>query len=269
MIILVALTSCANDSVGGESRRTFVVASTTSLQDSGLLDNLIPKFERDQSRLRAKVVAVGSGEAMDLGRRGDADVLLVHSPQQEEQFMKDGLGEFRLRVMKNNFMIAGPEEDPAKVAGARDAADAFKRISVSESPFLSRGDESGTHQREMQLWERAGVDPSGDWYAASGQGMAESLSIADQQSAYTLTDSASFRVMQDRISLKILFEGDPILVNPYSVIPVRSASHKQAALAFAGWITSRPGQQAIKDFGAKEYGEGLFQPDAAPDGRSR
>lgn len=263
--VLAGLTSCSSPSSQPESRTTFVVASTTSVQDSGLLDVLVPSFERDHPNLRAKVVAVGSGEAMDLGRRGDADVLLVHSPKQEEQFMNDGLGAFRKRVMKNNFVIAGPQPDPAGIAGAPDAARAFQKISVARSRFLSRGDESGTHQREIDLWAKARVDPSGDWYAESGQGMAETLAIADQTAAYVLTDSASFRVMAGRISLKVLFQGDILLVNPYSVIPVKSARNEDAALAFADWITGERGQQAIKDFGVKEYGSSLFEPDPAPE----
>lgn len=261
LVVLIGMTSCT--SASSHSGTTFVVASTTSVQDSGLLDVLVPSFESDYPNLRAKVVAVGSGEAMDLGKRGDADVLLVHSPKQEENFMNDGLGLFRGRVMKNNFVIAGPESDPADISGAPDASAALKRISVAPSRFLSRGDESGTHQRELDIWARAGVEPWGDWYVESGQGMAETLAIADQTAAYALTDSATFRVMARRISLEILFRGDPVLVNPYSVIPVKSARHKDAALAFAGWVTGQKGQQVIRDFGAKEYGSSLFEPDAA------
>lgn len=242
---------------------TFVVASTTSTQDSGLLDELVPNFEQDHPNLRAKVVAVGSGEAIDLGRQGDADVLLVHSPKQEEQFMNEGFGEFRKRVMKNNFVIVGPSADQAGAAGASDAASAFQKIAAAQSTFVSRGDESGTHQRELDLWEKAGVEHSGDWYVESGQGMAETLSISDQQSAYVLTDTATFRVMEDRISLKILFEGDLTLVNPYSVIPVKQARNKEASLAFASWITGPRGQRVIRNFGVEEYGSSLFEPDTA------
>lgn len=263
LVAAFALTTCSAPSSHGRSPNTFVVASTTSVQDSGLLDALVPSFERDHPNLRAKVVAVGSGEAMDLGRRGDADVLLVHSPMQEEQFMSEGLGEFRRRVMKNNFEIVGPSSDPAEVAGAPEAATAFQRIAAAQRIFLSRGDESGTHQRELDLWEKAGVDHSGVWYLETGQGMAETLAIAGQQSAYALTDTATFRVMADRIPLKVLFEGDPILVNPYSVIPVKDARSKEAALAFAEWITGPQGQQAIRSFGVKQYGSSLFEPAAS------
>lgn len=259
----IFLTSCSSPSSPGESVSTFVVASTTSTQDSGLLDELVPSFEQDHPDLRAKVVAVGSGEAIDLGRQGDADVLLVHSPKQEEQFMTEGFGEFRKRVMKNNFVIIGPSTDRARVAGASDAAAAVQKIAAAQDTFLSRGDESGTHQRELDLWEKAGVDHSGDWYVESGQGMAETLSISDQRSAYTLTDTATFKVMEGRISLKVLFEGDPALVNPYSVIPVKEARNREAALAFASWMTGSRGQQVIRKFGVKQYGSSLFEPDAA------
>lgn len=230
-----------------------------------MLDDLIPRFEKDHPELRAKVVAVGSGEAIDLGRRGDADVLLVHSPKQEQEFMNEGLGTFRKKVMRNNFVVVGPTEDPAAVSQAADASDAFRRISATQSPFLSRGDESGTHQKELQLWEKSGSDHSGNWYSESGQGMAETLSIAGQKSAYVLSDTASFKVMAGRITLKVLLEGDPFLVNPYSVIPVKSARHPSAALGFADWLTGARGQNAIRSFGAKQYGQRLFEPDTSPE----
>jgi tungstate transport system substrate-binding protein len=259
---LLAMSACIPSAHPDESRTTFVVASTTSVQDSGLLDDLIPRFERDEPRWRAKVVAVGSGEAIDLGREGDADILLVHSPRQEEEFMNQGFGVFRKRVAKNNFVIAGPSSDPASVAGASDSADAFARIAKSESPFLSRGDESGTHQRELQLWDRAGQQARGRWYLESGQGMAETLSIANQKDSYVLTDTASFRVMDSKISLTVLFEGDPLLVNPYSVIPVTAARRPSAANAFSAWISGPAGQHAIEEFGVERYGSSLFQPAA-------
>lgn len=265
VIVLISLTSCSSGPPQSRSTTTFVVASTTSVQDSGLLDDLVPSFERDHPDLRAKVVAVGSGEAIDLGRGGDADVLLVHSPRQEQEFMDEGAGEFRKLVMRNDFVIFGPSSDPAEVATAPDAATAFKRIATVGSQFLSRGDESGTHQRELDLWERAVVDHSGDWYAESGQGMAETLAIAGQQSSYGLSDSASFRVMADRIPLLVLFQGDPLLANSYSVIPVKEARNKQAALAFADWLTGPRGQKVIGNFGVKEYGSSLFEPAALPD----
>jgi tungstate transport system substrate-binding protein len=260
---LICASACAESQGRTDGRSTFVVASTTSLQDSGLLDDLIPRFEDDVPQWRAKVVAVGSGEAIDLGRKGDADVLLVHSPKQEEEFMNGGFGLLRKRAAKNDFVIAGPPSDPAEIADAADATAAFAKISQSQSFFVSRGDESGTHQRELQLWERAKIELSGGWYLESGQGMAETLSIANQKTAYVLTDTASLRVLAPKISLKVLFEGDPILFNPYSVIPVKNARQIDAANAFAAWITGPLGQRAIADFGVKEYGSSLFLPDPA------
>jgi tungstate transport system substrate-binding protein len=242
-----------------------VLASTTSVQDSGLLDDLIPRFEKDHPELRAKVVAVGSGEAIDLGRRGDADVLLVHSPKQEEEFMNEGLGTFRKKVMRNNFVIVGPAEDPAAVSRAADATDAFRRIATGQSAFVSRGDESGTHQKELQLWEKSGSEHTGGWYLESGQGMGETLAVAGQKAAYVLSDTASFKVMADRIPLKVLLEGDPFLTNPYSVIPVKSARHPSAALAIADWLTGERGQSAIRSFGVNLYGGRLFEPDISPE----
>lgn len=230
-----------------------------------MLDDLIPRFERDHPELRAKVVGVGSGEAIDLGRRGDADVLLVHSPKQEREFMDEGLGTFRKKVMRNNFVIVGPAEDFAAVSLAASATDAFHRIATAGRPFMSRGDESGTHQKELQLWEMSGADHSGGWYIESGQGMGETLAIAGQKAAYVLSDTASFKVMADRISLKVLLEGDPFLANPYSVIPVKAARHPSAAIALADWLTGTRGQNAIRSFGVKQYGGRLFEPDTSPE----
>lgn len=256
----IILSGCTPATSSKQNGETFVIASTTSTQDSGLLDVLVPSFERDHRQFRAKVVAVGSGEAIDLGRQGDGDVLLVHSPKQELEFMSEGLGLFRRPVMRNDFVIVGPPDDPARVDTARDAADAFLRIARARSRFLSRGDESGTHQRELETWQRAGVTRFDDWYSESGQGMAETLAIAGESSAYVLTDTASFRVSADRLPLKLLFEGDPLLDNPYSVIPVKNARHREAAIAFAEWITGPTGQQVIRNFGIERYGSSLFEP---------
>lgn len=244
----------------GDPTETFVLASTTSTQDSGLLDALVPAFEETVPRLQVKVVAVGSGEAIDLGRRGDADVLLVHSPSAEETFMAEGHGVDRRAVMQNDFVIAGAPEDPAGIASAADAADAFRRIAQAETPFISRGDESGTHQRELRTWEQAGIAPSGGWYLSSGQGMAETIAIAAESGAYLLTDTATFTVAGSTGSLEVLFDGDPTLENPYSVIVVTKARHPEAARMFADWITGPDGQQLIGDFGWDRFGKSLFIP---------
>lgn len=237
---------------------TFVVASTTSTQDSGFLDALAPRFEDDHPDLRMKVLAVGSGEALELGTNGDADVLLVHSPADEEGFMERGHGVTRKPVMRNDFVIAGPSGDPAAIASAQDAVDAFTRIATTNSTFVSRGDASGTHKKELEVWETAGISPSGDWYLSSGQGMAETLTIASERRAYVLTDTATLKATKS-LTLPSLFEGDPTLVNPYTVIVVKGARRMKAAVAFSDWITGEPGRAFIQEFGRDEHGSPLFQ----------
>lgn len=257
ILVLFLLTGCSSTA---ETSETFVVASTTSTQDSGFLDAVGPAFEGDHPQYRPKVVAVGSGEAIELGRRGDADVLLTHSPRDEERFMVDGLGVFRRPVMQNDFVIAGPADDAARVAEASDGPDAFRRISATRVQFVSRADDSGTHKRELETWERAGIQPTGDWYLESGQGMAETLRIAAERQAYVLTDTATFRVIHNKGGLVFLFESDPAFINPYSVIPVAEARHLAAATAFAEWLTGTKGQTFIRTFGVKEFGSALFIP---------
>lgn len=259
------LVACATRPRVEESPTTFVLASTTSTQDSGLLDALTSEFEKQFPRWRVKVVAVGSGEAMDLGRRGDADVLLVHSPGDELEFMNEGRGIFRKPVMRNDFVIAGPADDLAAVGSSADVADAFARIARRQSRFVSRGDRSGTHRKELETWEAAGIRPGGDWYLESGQGMAETLTIASERGAYVLTDTATLTVMRSRLDLAMLFQGGPALVNPYSVIPVKEARRQKAALAFAGWITGAKGQSFIREFGHQTYRAPLFVPTASGD----
>ena len=239
---------------------SFVVASTTSTQDSGFLDAMAPEFEKANPGLRAKVIAVGSGEAMELGRRGDADVLLAHSPKDEERFMQEGRGILREPVMSNDFVIAGPASDPAAIRNTTDAAAALLRIAQSGKPFVSRGDESGTHKREIDLWAETEVSFDGSWYLESGQGMAESLMIASEKAAYVLTDAATLTVMGGKINIISLFSGDSLLINRYSVIPVKNARRQKAAVDFARWLTGPLGQKFIRNFGRKEHGAPLFAP---------
>lgn len=256
--LTLLLSSCG--SADSALPTSFVVASTTSTQDSGLLDAMAPEFEKANPALRPKVIAVGSGEAMELGRRGDADVLLAHSPKDEVRFMQEGKGILRDPVMSNDFVIAGPASDPAAIGDAMDAAGALLRIARSRKPFLSRGDESGTHVREIEIWAESGLTPRGTWYLESGQGMAESLMIASEKATYVLTDSATFTVMEGRLNIIRLFAGDPLLVNRYSVIPVTNARRQQAAVEFASWLTGPLGQEFIRNFGRKEHGVSLFVP---------
>ena len=238
-----------------------VLATTTSTRDSGLLDELLPTFE-ETSGCSVKTLAVGSGEAMELGARGDADALLVHSPAAEEDFMAEGHGASRKAVMHNDFVIVGPPDDPARISKAGSAPEALADIANAKDEFASRADESGTHTKELELWEAAGTQPKGSWYIQTGQGMGETLTIAAQKQAYTLSDRGTF-LATDNLDSKLLLEGGKDLLNPYNVIVVKGDDlNTTCAKSFSSWITSPGTQKAIADFGVAEYGEPLFFPDA-------
>jgi len=245
--------------------REITLATTTSTQDSGLLDVLLPAFERE-SGIKVKVVAVGSGQALELGRRGDADVLLTHSPEAEKKFMDEGWGEKRQAVMHNDFVIVGPAEDKAGIKSARTAAAAFKMIAKARSVFVSRGDESGTHQKEKSVWADAGVDPQGTWYIRAGTGMAQALRMAHEKKAYILCDRATSLALRNEVELVVLVEGDDRLVNRYSVITVSPEKHphvhRHDASRFAEFLVSPSGQKVIGAFGVERYGQPLFVADA-------
>ena len=264
-IVALWLCACGDDDDGGTSsppdRGTLLLATTTSTQDSGLLDELLPGFER-QSGCTVKTLAVGSGEAMELGERGDADVLLVHSPEDEEEFMAEGHGTSRKAVMHNDFVLLGSPADPARIGQLNDAPDALAQIAEREAAFASRGDDSGTHAKELSLWEAAGVEPSGSWYFETGQGMGETLTIASQRQAYTLSDRGTF-LATENLDSELLVEGGDALLNPYHVIVVKAEDvNRECARAFSTWITAPDTQRAIGNFGVAEYGEPLFVPDA-------
>ncbi len=260
--VLVALALAC----GGSGQ--LILATTTSTQDSGLLDVLVPMFERESS-YGVKTIAVGSGQALRLGEEGEADVLLVHSPKAEEDFMTAGHGEDRLAVMHNDFIIVGPPDDPAHISGLPTARYAFIAIADTRSPFVSRGDESGTHTKELALWEAAVVQPSDSWYQETGLGMGQTLLVADQKRAYTLSDRATFLAQRDNLALDILVQGDPQLINQYHVIVVSPDKHPnvnaEGARAFARFLTSPEAQAAISDFQFDKYGQHLFVPDALSD----
>jgi tungstate transport system substrate-binding protein len=253
----------SDDNGGGSppDRGTMLLATTTSTRDSGLLYELLPTFEKTAG-CSVKTLAVGSGEAMELGARGDADVLLVHSPAVEEDFMAEGHGASRKAVMHNDFVIVGPPDDPAHISKASDAPKAFADIAHAEDEFASRADESGTNAKELELWDAAGIQPKGSWYIETGQGMGETLTIADQKQAYTLSDRGTF-LATDNLDSKLLFEGGKDLLNPYHVIVVKGDDlNTTCAKLFSSWITSRGTQKTIADFGVAEYGEPLFFRDA-------
>ena len=254
--LLIVLMGC-----GTTPTTSLVLASTTSTEDSGLFDELLPAFERANPGYDIKLIAVGSGEALAIGRRGDADVLLVHSPAAESTFMAGGFGESRASVMVNEFVLVGSGSDSAAVRGLTDVGVAFQRIARARARFLSRGDSSGTHVKELQLWAAAGV-PIRDqsWYSDVGQGMGETLRMTSEQQAYTLTDRGSYLALASGLKLEILVQGDSRLANPYSVIVVRSAKNAPGARTFAEWITGTEGQRIIGEFGRDLFPVPLFEP---------
>jgi len=239
------------------------VASTTSTENSGLFDHILPLFQ-EETGIEVRVVAQGTGQALETGRRGDADVVFVHARELEEAFVADGFGVERLDVMYNDFVIVGPGADPAGLEGADDAASAMAAIAEAEAPFASRGDDSGTHVAEMNLWKAAGVAPEGQWYLSTGSGMGATLNTAAQVPAYALTDRATWLSFANRGSLEIVFEGDPVLFNPYGIILVDPERHPhvkaQQGQAFIDWVVSPAGQEAIASFTVA--GEQLFFPNA-------
>jgi tungstate transport system substrate-binding protein len=239
-----------------------VLASTTSTQDSGLFDVLISAFEEAYPEYKVEVIAVGSGEAIALGEKKDADVLLVHSPAAEEKFIADGFGTERKDVMYNDFIIVGPAADPAGIKGMASAAEAFKKLSETQNVFISRGDDSGTHSKEKTIWKAAGIEPAGDWYKSAGQGMGDVLKIAAETPGYTLADRATYLNLKDTLQLEILVEGEKALFNQYGVIPVVGANNPDGAQAFADWIVSAEGQGVIETYGVEKYGQALFIPNA-------
>lgn len=265
VLLLCALivTSIASHAAGG-----LKLATTTSTVDTGLLDSILPPFEK-QLNLKVDVISVGSGKAIALARNGDVDVILVHDPRAEEAFVRDGHGVNRREVMYNDFVIIGPEKDPARITGKRDTASALTAIAGAKAPFVSRGDDSGTHQKEKALWKEAGLTPKGAWYMETGQGMGATLTIADEKKAYCLADRATYTAFSDKVGLRILCEGDRRLLNQYAIIAVSPARHRHVAYIHAmcliGWLTSPEGQKMIGDFTKK--GSVLFHPNAYQEAR--
>lgn len=243
--------------------RAIKLATTTSTENSGLLAELLPPFQKKYG-IEVKVIAVGTGKAIKHGKNGDVDVILVHAREAEDRFMEAGYGVNRRDVMHNDFVILGPSDDPAGIRGADNAAAALRKVAAAKSYFVSRGDDSGTHKKEMTLWDAAGVSPGGDWYLPAGQGMGAVLTIANEKDAYSMTDRGTYLAFREKLKLEVLVEGDSRLFNPYGVIAVNPALHDHVnymdAMAFIGWLTSPGGQGIIREF--KRGGQALFTPDA-------
>jgi tungstate transport system substrate-binding protein len=243
------------------------LGTTTSVDNSGLLKVLLPPFE-SMFNVRVDVISVGTGKAMELGKNGDVDVLIVHAKEAEEQFIKEGSGVNRREFMFNDFVILGPANDPAGIKGLKDSVLALKKIAGKNSPFVSRGDNSGTHQKEKSLWAMAKIKPVGKWYLETGQGMEASLQIANEKKAYTISDRGTYLAYKNKDDLKVLVEGDMArLGNPYSIIAINPAKYKHVqyiyAMALVGWVTSVEGQKIIGNF-KTPAGEIMFHPTAIP-----
>ena len=245
-----------------------ILATTTSTQDSGLLDVMIPDFEQ-RTGYTVQTVAVGSGEAMKMGQQCNADVLLVHSPSAEKDFMANNYGSDRRLVMHNDFVVVGPSADPAAIKGSATAIDAFTKIANAKASFITRGDASGTNSKELAIWKSANITPEGDWYIESGQGMLATMKIASEKGAYTLSDRATYLANKDALQLQILVEGDASLLNIYHVIVVNPANcptvNNKGAIAFADYVVSSEAQTLIGSFGTEKFGQPLFTPDAGKD----
>ena len=264
---LVALTMFGLQQGSALAQQKFMtVASTTSTEQSGLFKHMLPVFEK-KTGIQVRVVAQGTGQALDMGRRGDADVVFVHDKVAEEKFVADGFGVQRFEVMYNDFVLVGPKADPAKIAGSKDIVDAYKKIAAASAPFASRGDKSGTHAAELRLWKTSGVDPligKGSWYRETGSGMGPTLNTASAMNAYSFTDRGTWLSFKNRGDLVIVVEGDQKLFNQYGVMLVNPAKHphvkKDLGQAFVDWVISPEGQQAIAAY--KIGTDQLFFPNA-------
>lgn len=249
--------------VAAQAEDRLRLSTTTSTENSGLLAALIPPFEK-ANNIKVDVIAVGTGKALQLGRNGDVDVVLVHARPAEEKFVEEGHGVDRMDVMHNDFVIIGPKGDPAGLKDAKTVGEAFKKLAEGKASFVSRGDDSGTHKKEKRLWKKAGVQPKGSWYLEAGQGMGAVLQMAYQKQAYTMSDRGTYIAFEDKIDLPILFEGDEALYNPYGVIAVDPKKHPDvnydAAKKFMEYITGPKGQKIIAEY--TKNGKQLFFPDA-------
>jgi len=263
LITFLGLLVTTNGHVAERASRNVILSTTTSTQDSGLLDVVVPVFEK-QSGYSVKTISVGTGQSLELAAKGDADVALVHAPILERKYLADGKLHNRRLVMYNDFVIIGPKDDPAKIAKLKSAGAALKAIERASAPFISRGDNSGTHNLEESLWKAAGIQPQGSWYIESGQGMGATLGIAQERNAYTVSDRGTYLALQRRVTLPILVEGDRTLLNIYSVLEVNPGNGPRVnavgGKAFADFMVSDQAQKLIKSFGVEKFGQPLFVP---------
>lgn len=265
-VVSLLFMSSKSGTLTAAEQKTVVLATTTSTQDTGLLDVLIPMFEKKTGYF-VKTISVGSGQAMAMGAKGEADVLLVHSPAAEQKLVADGFGINRRLVMHNDFIIVGPSDDPAKIKGTKSTREAFKKIAAADRLFLSRGDNSGTHAKEKDVWKAAGINQEKEkWYQQTGLGMGQTLNVAAEKKGYTLTDRATYLALKKNLGLDILNEGDAILLNIYHVIEVNPAKWPKVNVAggkaFADFMVARETQEVVKTFGIDKFGGPLFFPDA-------
>ena len=262
-LLILALVLITSMTTGASAEERITLATTTSTDNSGLLGYLLPAFQA-KTGYRVDVVAVGTGAAIKLGRNGDADVVLVHARSAEDEFVASGFGIGRRDVMYNDFVVLGPPSDPAGVRSAGSAAEAFRRIAAAKAEFVSRGDNSGTHIKEKELWAGAAVTPQGSWYKEAGQGMGAVITMTENLRGYTLTDRGTYLAMKTKVNLQVVSEGDPLLFNPYGVIAVNPEKHphvnSEGVKAFIDWLTGPEGQKMIAAFTVN--GEQLFYPDA-------
>ncbi|MGH7960949.1 MAG: substrate-binding domain-containing protein [Candidatus Binatia bacterium] len=247
------------------AQQEIILATTTSVQDTGLLDVIVPIFEKEHGA-RVKAIAVGTGQALAMAGRGEADVVLVHAPDAEKKYVAEGALINRRLMMHNTFLLAGPSLDPAQVKESTQAVEAFKKIAEAQATFVSRGDDSGTHKLEKKLWGQATITPAGEWYLESGQGMGKTLGIAGEKQAYVLSDRATYLAFQKTIGLAVLLAGDPVFLNIYHVMEVNPEKfpkvNAQGGKAFADFLLSAAVQDTLKTFGVDKFGEALFHPDA-------
>jgi tungstate transport system substrate-binding protein len=251
-----------------KGKTRLVIASTTSTQNSGLFDILIPAFEKSTKyNIKVEIIAVGTGKAIRIAKKGEADMLFVHDPFREQKFVAEGFGVNRRFVMHNDFVIVGPAKDPARIRGLKTAVEAFEEIAEKGAPFVSRGDDSGTNIKELDIWDDSGINPKGKgWYFEAGSNMGDTLILADQKKAYALSDTGTFLNYEPQLNLKVLFKGDNVLKNFYSVIAVNPEKFPKAryreAMDFIAFVTSTEGQRLIATY--KKHGVNLFYPDAVP-----